>query len=320
MNNFIPCLDVYPPQDFKSNESKSTRALFDIKKLWKPGDLGTITVNFGRYPCSNCNTSSNWSVIGSDSTKQIPSMNISTLDPPFDNFELDGKVYGLELFRYDKRNCCQKNPSNKSECCDTWKPGGTIIHEFCHALGMKHEHQNNVRGDLPFVFHRDKVIRDAWVWFGWSEEKTKTNILNRYSCTANNVQDCPFYGSQWDKYSVMNYALDKSWLKEGDPPPATFELSRLDIEWLETYYPKDIPNKPKISVQFVDGQEWQQKWVEWIVKEKIAPHVGIDFEFIPGKYYPAPAPSNMVDISTEALTGIILGTFSFLVIIIILFF
>ena len=322
-----PCVDVYPSQDFPSDESTKYKALFDRAKEWGPGSEGNITITFGRYPCDACGTGVNWSYIGTDSTRIIPSMNLSTLDPPFDDFEWDGVVYPYELFKDAPRNGCPTGYPQQYCTSPYWAPGGTVLHEFGHAMAMKHEHQNYVV-DNPLVFN-DEVVYDDMAKpenGGWSREQTYENILKRYTCSANNKDDCPFFGSVFDTESVMIYYIPQYWLKEGTQQQSRFSYSKLDKEWLTATYPLNTDNKPKITVQFLDGEEWQKKWVEKLITENLAPLVGIDFTFDhnvpslpPGVTYPPPIPGNVIDMTNEAIIGIVLGVFALLAFLMVIF-
>ena len=309
---YVPCVDVYPPEVFNTrSESHSTKAIFNKTKVWQPGDNGEITITFGRYPCDSCSLNVNWSNIGTDSSLRIPSMNISTLDPPFEDFQWDGKTYGYEQFKDAPRNGCEG-----IQCNARWAPGGTVIHEFCHAMAMLHEHQNYVV-DNPFVFDAPVVYEymadpDNG---GWDKDTVDRNILNRYTCTES---DCPYKGSVFDSESIMNYYIPQNWLLEGTSQDKRYKLSSLDKEWLEKTYPKSQSNKPTIKVQFIpgDGEEWQEKWVQKVVMEDIAPHVGINFQFDylpslpPGVTYPPPPHlPEIIPWPTETIIGVVLAAF-----------
>jgi hypothetical protein len=322
----LQCIDVYPQKDFNANESKQFKAIFVKDNIWETGQEGDITITFGDYPCDSCGTNSNWSKIGNSilTDTSIPSMNLSTLDPPFGDFILDGKTYNYNLFKHAKRNSCELG-LNQNSCSDYWFQGGTILHEFCHALGMLHEHQSY---QSPMVFNEEEVYNYMTKPEngGWSREKTKHNFIDRYECTPDN---CPYDASVFDPKSIMIYSIPESFLLEGEATNNYFTLSELDKQWLTNKYPLNEPNPPVLSVVFVDGEEWKRAWTEWVIREYLQPYVGIRFRFdrtlppiAPGETYPPGAIilDNIVEWSSETIIGVVLAAFLFLAIIIILFF
>ena len=316
--NITPCLDVYPPQDFNKNESKKLKAIFIKDNIWDDGENGTITITFGENACCDeCgNGVTNLSKIGSDSKFYFPSMVITTLDAPWESFEFEGVTYPFELFENSKRNSCIDGLINS--CAPNWKPGGTPLHEFGHAMGMLHEHQNNVNQDNPFVFNRPVVLDDLMdPSKGLTVDFIDNNVINRYECTESN---CPYLGSPFDPNSIMNYFIPQKWLKEGTQMDNSYELSNLDKEWLERTYPLNNPDKPNITVQFTDGEEWQRAWIQKVVTEKLQPHVGINFTFKKELLEPEPGalcPTDiLIKLPPEVILGILLGVAVFIVIII----
>ncbi|MBJ7882966.1 M12 family metallopeptidase [Gelidibacter salicanalis] len=108
---------------------------------------------------------------------------------------------------------------------------GTVLHEFGHALGLVHEHQNpnsELVWNEPAVF--DYYARTQ----GWNEEETYENVIYRYNFGAYNHEDA----TKFDPTSVMIYEIP-SWMlknssgigfKEND------ELSDLDKQLIKTKY------------------------------------------------------------------------------------
>lgn len=121
-----------------------------------------------------------------------------------------------------------------------WMDVGTIIHEFCHALGMVHEHQNP-RGN-PIHWNVQAVYDWAAQTQGWDQQTTYQNIIMRYSTDQVN-------GSVYDPYSIMVYAVDPKLTTDGYSVHSNVQVSRTDCQWLTAMYPSQgIRQNPKPDV------------------------------------------------------------------------
>jgi hypothetical protein len=110
-----------------------------------------------------------------------------------------------------------------------WLDVSTIIHEFCHALGMVHEHQN------PYGKGIDWNLKKVYSWAtatqGWNMYTTCENITKKYATDQVN-------GSNYDSKSIMLYSYP-AWLT--NDKVGTYRniiLSDTDKEWLSAIYPK----------------------------------------------------------------------------------
>ena len=108
-----------------------------------------------------------------------------------------------------------------------WLDVGTIIHEFCHSLGMLHEHQNP-RGK-PIQWNKEKVYEWAAQTQGWSRQETDTQILIPASMDTTN-------GSEFDPQSIMLYFFSPELTLDGESSTPNYTLSNLDQVWLQKYY------------------------------------------------------------------------------------
>lgn len=95
---------------------------------------------------------------------------------------------------------------------------GTVLHEFGHALGLGHEHQNP-RGGI--LWNEQEVIKDVRQSEGWSDDVIRHNIINRYSQDQIN-------GTQFDPHSIMLYEFPASWTKNGIKTSRNESLSDTD--------------------------------------------------------------------------------------------
>ncbi len=104
-----------------------------------------------------------------------------------------------------------------------------VVHEFGHALGLIHEHQNP-DPTQKLEWNEDEVYR---VFSGppnnWTKEQIDFNILQRYS--ADQMQF-----TQFDRASIMLYAFPGSLFKNGVGTPENTTLSDLDKTFIGRTY------------------------------------------------------------------------------------
>lgn len=102
------------------------------------------------------------------------------------------------------------------------------VHEFGHALGCIHEHQNpaaNLKWNKPEVYR---------VFSGppnfWTKEQIDHNIFARYSKIQTNF-------TVFDPDSIMLYAFPDSFFQNGKGTKSNTHLSKKDKEFIAQMYP-----------------------------------------------------------------------------------
>lgn len=112
-----------------------------------------------------------------------------------------------------------------------------VIHEFGHALGCIHEHQNP-GAEIPW--DKEAVYRH-YARFGWSRQQVDHNLFRRYS--ANITQFSAF-----DPKSIMLYSIPEE-LTIGDFEVGwNTELSGTDKEFIGTIYPPEEKPVTELAV------------------------------------------------------------------------
>ena len=103
-----------------------------------------------------------------------------------------------------------------------------VTHEFGHALGLIHEHQNP---DKPISWNRDAVIADlSGPPNNWDPETIENNIFKRYETTE--VATTPT-----DPDSIMMYPIPATWTSDGFSVGLNTNLSETDRRFIAEAYP-----------------------------------------------------------------------------------
>lgn len=103
-----------------------------------------------------------------------------------------------------------------------------VLHEFGHALGLIHEHQNPKGG---IKWNRAAVIRDlSGPPNSWSEEQIENNMFKHYPESAVEATDT-------DPLSIMMYQIPASWTTDGFSAGLNGELSAKDRQLIHDEYP-----------------------------------------------------------------------------------
>ena len=104
-----------------------------------------------------------------------------------------------------------------------------VLHEFGHALGCVHEHQQP-----KFTRLWDEVA--VYKYFAgppnyWSKDDIRSNVLKKYSPTG-------VAATEFDPKSIMLYAFDGRLFKDaGGPTNTNSDLSALDVKMIKKMYP-----------------------------------------------------------------------------------
>lgn len=246
------CKDWPPPEDV----SDLPAAAFLTSTLWKPGQTITISfidqyvdawkkawvqktvaeyvqphvnlkLQFGNYGSNAdiritfAHANQAYSRLGTQSTwykgssQQPESMNLGWLDEPHQgSFTWAGQTYKVP-------GC--------SGWCSNNQNGSVIIHEFGHALGMVHEHQNPTGGIQWNVEAVLAYFRGSPNF--WNDDQIYFNVIDKYDASLLNA-------SSFDPKSIMLYAYPAQLTLNGMSTQANPVMSPTDILWMRKVYGK----------------------------------------------------------------------------------
>ncbi len=105
----------------------------------------------------------------------------------------------------------------------------TTLHEFGHALGLYHEHQNKNQN----IQWNEEAVYAYFAKQGWSREKTYSQVLKRYG------DDSEITNGVYDPLSIMHYYYPPELIKGGAKIRENTELSENDKFIIEEMYPFD---------------------------------------------------------------------------------
>lgn len=114
-----------------------------------------------------------------------------------------------------------------------------VRHEFGHALGMIHEHQNpSAAGKIPW--DKPKVYA-YYAQQGWSKEDVDFNLFAVYDADTTNF-------STFDPTSIMEYAIPDALTIGSYAIGWNIELSDTDRAFMAAQYPKGSPGTVELTV------------------------------------------------------------------------
>lgn len=120
-----------------------------------------------------------------------------------------------------------------------WQAPDAIKHEFGHALGLYHEHQNP-EGGICWV--ESNVIKDlSGPPNNWSVAMIRYNVLDKHD--PKNVVTTP-----WDKTSIMHYGIPGTWVCNGIGIPGGKTISSTDRTFIATIYPGKNPGGQGVTL------------------------------------------------------------------------
>lgn len=188
---------------FLDGDASVQQRIKNVVKAWTTPDTANLTIVFVNDPSKadvriSFKYSGSWSVIGTSClsvAKDRPTMNYGWLTPNSDDEELQR----------------------------------VVLHEFGHALGLIHEHQNP---GTQIPWNKPNVYRDlSGPPNNWDKETIDHNMFEAYSKKETNYTDV-------DPTSIMMYPIPATWVT--DPKFAAgmnTDLSPTDKSFIKKQYP-----------------------------------------------------------------------------------
>jgi len=103
-----------------------------------------------------------------------------------------------------------------------------ILHEFGHALGLIHEHQNPISS---IQWNKPAVTADlSGPPNNWDAQTIEHNMFEQYP--SNEIA-----GTKLDWHSIMMYPIPKSWTLDGSSAEMNDNLSDMDKTFIRKQYP-----------------------------------------------------------------------------------
>ncbi len=230
--------DMFKPKDliilsFAGHSTTAVRAAFERKKLWINGS--TISVKFMEGNTAQHNKvkqfANEWSQ-HANIKFDFTDANDAKIRITFDSTKGSWSYIGTD---------CLNIPANEATMNFGWLDKAVVLHEFGHALGMIHEHQNPQGG---IKWNKPKVYEDLGGSPNfWNKSTVDRNMFQTYDADQIN-------GTAVDKKSIMLYQVPQEWTVDGFSSTKNNELSDTDRSFIGSsmVYPKGNVVKPSVEL------------------------------------------------------------------------
>lgn len=105
-----------------------------------------------------------------------------------------------------------------------------VLHEFGHAIGLIHEHQNPLGGGVQW--NREAVIRDlSGPPNNWDQQTIENNMFAP-------IELADVEGTNVDTTSIMMYPIPQTWTLDGTTAGLNSALSETDKTFIRDAYPR----------------------------------------------------------------------------------
>ena len=199
------CHDRILPQDLNrphaiesGRRGSPARAVFQFRKMWINGsNLRVRFIDGSASQRALAREQARWWTEHANLTFEFGTAPDAEIRVAFDPSDGAWSYVGTD---------CKSIPQNQPTMNLGFQDGGTSAHEFGHAIGLGHEHQNPAGG---IEWNEAAVIRDlSGPPNNWNEDQIRHNVLNKYSIDQ-------IKGTSFDGDSIMLYFFPARWTLNG---------------------------------------------------------------------------------------------------------
>jgi Astacin (Peptidase family M12A)/Bacterial pre-peptidase C-terminal domain len=237
------CYDrILPHEMFRPRRTRrangALRAVFEFRKMWINGS--TLHVRFLGGSSSQralVREQAQWWTDHANLTFNFNDAPDAEIRIAFDENDGAWSYVGTDA---------QSIPLNQPTMNLGFMDGGTTAHEFGHAIGLGHEHQNPAGG---IEWNEEVVIRDLGGPPNfWPPEQVRHNVLEKYAVDQ-------IRGTTFDPDSIMLYAFPARWTKNGIATNANEVLSAMDKAFIASAeaYPRTAISAVELGVNAATG-------------------------------------------------------------------
>lgn len=213
-----------------ANNDLSILGMGDYKKLWKPGR--ELKIRFLEDVSSSFLRAFSKAI-----THWIKHVNLKFVIVPKGDADIrittdsdDNKsLIGTDALTFDQDEATMYLETTPSD--ENFE--STVLHEMGHALGYLHEHLHR---DATIPWNREKVYAHYSEHYEWDEQQVDEQVLTPYSGAI--------VDTEYDKNSIMHYAIDKELTDGVWEVGINTVLSELDIKMAKNTYPVDPDDLP----------------------------------------------------------------------------
>lgn len=228
--NESTCLTIVP-DDLASSfdetpptEGIEERATGMKNKFWTPGS--TLRVRF----LGGSTTLQNKVMQYAEQWEQFANINFVKVTSGISEIRVAFDAVGS--FSYVGKDNLNIPVNQKTMNLDFSSPGSTesyikstVLHEFGHALGLGHEHQNPL-SSIPW---NAPAVYAFYAQMGWSQQKVNEQVLNKLQWPQTQHTD-------YDPQSIMQYPVSASLTTNGFAIPMNTQLSTTDKNFISRIY------------------------------------------------------------------------------------
>jgi hypothetical protein len=224
--------DLFKPQATRRRNGAS-RAIIEFRKLWINGS--TLRVRFlGGTPSQQAKAREQalWWTQHANLRFEFGNAPDAEIRVSFDENDGAWSYVGTD---------CRQIPFDEATMNLGFLDGGTAAHEFGHAIGLGHEHQNPSGG---IEWNEEVVLRDlAGPPNNWTPDQIRHNVLEKYKVDQ-------IRGTAFDPASIMLYFFPGNWVRNGQGTQENDVLSDLDKAFIASRdaYPPTLKNVVDLKV------------------------------------------------------------------------